>query len=181
MKALIFLLFITPFCRAQDSAISYSDVIHVDSVTRDQLFSRAQIWVNDAFRSGKDVTQLADKQNGTLTGTANMKILFKIRKGTWPALVTFSFKILVKDGKYKYVFDNFNDEGIVNASNPQANGITAFGLLTSSPTTDHKEPMTSKETVNKSWNSVKEDVDKHMMIMISSLKSAMLTKVNEDF
>lgn len=175
------MIFISQFGKSQsDTAISYSEVIHVDSTTKDQLFSRARIWVNDAFKSGKDVTQLADKDAGTITGSANFIIHFTIRKGTWPARITFSFKILIKDGRYKYIFDNFFDQGL-ESDNPQTSGLDDFGSITTAKTTTKKEFMVSVSSMNVSWNSVQREVDKEMVGIITDLKRAMKTKMNEDF
>jgi Domain of unknown function (DUF4468) with TBP-like fold len=166
-----------------DSLMSFSDVVHIDSASKDQLFTRAQLWVNDAFKSGKDVTQLFDKEAGTIAGKANFDANVLVYNKRYPMLFTFSFKILVKDGRYKYIFDDFNDRGLDTHNG--VDGYYSFGIMTSSKTTDHKETFVSKDRMNKILNSAQEEVEKEVQLLIDGLKLSMatssFTRKNEDF
>lgn len=79
--------------------IYYSEVIKVESKSKDNLFINANSWFTDTFISSKDVVQYSDKDKGVIIG-----------KGTFDAkngVVNFTAKINVKEGKYRYELYSF--------------------------------------------------------------------------
>lgn len=91
-----------------DGKYEYSAVVNVDSASADKLYSNTKLFVVDAFKSGKDVTQLNDDDAKTVAGTGSMKIYFKgISMSAVDKFVKFKFFIQCKDGRYKYTFTNF--------------------------------------------------------------------------
>lgn len=79
----------------KDGKINFEEIILVDTVTKEQLYDRAKLWVINTFKNEKIVTSTADKELGELKGTG----LFTILKDQD---VLFTFRISVKDFKYKY-------------------------------------------------------------------------------
>lgn len=45
----------------QDGKITYSEIVNVDSATKNQLYSRAKEWISKSFKSSKNVIQLDEK------------------------------------------------------------------------------------------------------------------------
>jgi len=88
-----------------DGKYEYSEVVNVDSVSAEKLYSNAKLFIVDAFKSGKDVTQLNDEISKTVAGTGAIKIILKGTTGT--QYVSFKINIQCKDGRYKYDFSNF--------------------------------------------------------------------------
>jgi hypothetical protein len=177
MKIKLFILLLAPiFCLSQsDTVISYSGVIKVDSASKDVLFSRARLWVNDNFKSGKDVTQISDKEEGTITGSGNFDSPFTVYSGFGNGkelgIYTFSFKILCKDGRYKYIFENFKHTGSRIHSEAQA-----LGLITSTPTCPVKFPMIRQSKMDLTWASAKAGVDIKIKELIFNLQTSMAKK-----
>lgn len=107
----ICLTFLVITAKAQiDTLISFSGVQNVDGVKASTLFLRAQLWINDNFTSGKDVTQFSDKENGILTGRGAFRLPYKFdyyTKREGRTLFAYKIKIIVKDERYKYEFSYF--------------------------------------------------------------------------
>lgn len=84
----------------------YSEVEKVDSVSAEKLYSNAKLFIVDAFKSGKDVTQMNDDISKTVAGTGAIKIILRgLTSGE--QYVTFKINIQCKDGRYRYDFTNF--------------------------------------------------------------------------
>jgi hypothetical protein len=83
-----------------DNKIIFTEVVIVDSIQKDQLYSRTKLWFADNFKSTKDVIQLDDKENGIVLGKGN---ILKRESGIQPVIKTwkFSVKVQIKDNKYK--------------------------------------------------------------------------------
>ena len=83
-----------------DNKITYTEVVTVDSVKKDELYAKTKLWFADVFKSSKDVIQLDDKENGIVLGKGNIQ---KRESGLQPVIKTWRFtvKIQLKDGKYK--------------------------------------------------------------------------------
>jgi hypothetical protein len=84
----------------KDGIINYEEIISVDSALKDELYKRAKLWVINSFKNEKNGTSTSDKELGEIKGTG----LFTILKDQ---NVLFSFRISIKDFKYKYIFYDF--------------------------------------------------------------------------
>lgn len=89
-----------------DGKITFSEVVHVEGAGKDELYSRARLWIADAFRSSNDVLQLDDRDGGMLLA----KGMLKQETGgnnaisSGPSVVKtwmFTVKIQLRDGRYK--------------------------------------------------------------------------------
>lgn len=177
-KRFLMLLLIAPLiCIGQkDSLITFSEVVKVDSVNQNELFNRARLWVNDNFRSGKDVSQIIDKESGTITGNGVFKerfYLYQMIKTKFTGIFSFDFKIFVKDGKYKYVFTSIKHIGF-----EENNTNESLGYLTSSEVCPVSFPLFSKNKMNQTWASAKQAATINVEKQIGTLKMAM-SKVTE--
>lgn len=139
--------------------VEYTEVIKVDSTSKNSLYSSAQLWFVETFKDAKSVIQLQDKENGELIG----KGLFYIPTNRFGytaiglGIVRFQVQISVKEGRYKYSFSNFTHEG----DKPQ---IYDCGCL------DNEEPTVCSKKI---FAEVKEKTDAQIKILIASLKRAM--------
>ena len=97
-----------------DTTLKYSEVIQVDSMNKLTLYQRARAWTNDVFKSSKNVIQIDDKETGEIAGKAIFDATISwnaLGKRTATTTVNFKFQILVKDGRYKYIFTDFTEDG----------------------------------------------------------------------
>ncbi len=156
------LLFVT-IIKGQDSAIVLTAI---DSIPAKQsvLFTRAQLWVNDNFKSAKNVTQIADKEAGVLTGDGNLDIQTHYTgmgmNALSPDVIKFSFKILVRDGKYRYEFTNISSESL--------------GRLYTSDKCPTKWPMVRQKKMDQMYKETKDVAMVELTKMIEGLKKAMV-------
>src|SRR6266404_8582704 len=51
------------------SPLQFQEVVQVEGATREQLYFAALAWFPSAFKSGKDVLQVQNKEAGMLVGT----------------------------------------------------------------------------------------------------------------
>lgn len=88
-----------------DNDICYTEVIQMKDISKDELYTRAHTWFVNAFKSAKDVIQMQDKEAGKIMG----KGAFQCSIGALlPALdMTVTITIIAKDGRYKYILNNF--------------------------------------------------------------------------
>lgn len=107
---IVFLLFIysTSFSQPDlslvfpmdNGKVVYSEVVKVDStLTADQLFKNAKIWLIDAFKSAKDVIQTESQSDHLLVAKGfNNRSHNQIVNGK----IWFTLKLETKDGRYRY-------------------------------------------------------------------------------
>lgn len=115
MKYLLLLAFtaIGSFCYAQfpskDGLTIYVDtVVKVDSISKSKLFTAAKLWTAEYFKSSKAVVELSDADAGVIYGDGNANIYIPSWTGTpFATRCYFSFKIQVKDGRYKLELFDF--------------------------------------------------------------------------
>ena len=83
----------------------YTAVTNVDGASAEKLYSNAKIFIVDAFRSGKRVTELNDDASTTAAGVGNIPIRFRgINPGG--SFVTFKFlSVSKKSPVFKWLFN----------------------------------------------------------------------------
>jgi len=86
---------------------SYHEVVKVDSISADELYSRAKPWIALTYKSANDVIQLDDQNAGRIIVKGNFEIIYYANQ----AWVNHTLTIDFKEGRYRYdltsfVFDN---------------------------------------------------------------------------
>lgn len=86
-----------------DSMVVYTEVIKVDSTTKEELYNRAKRFFVETYKSANDVVQLDDKENGEIIGKGIFKVMYNQGiAGMQPTSVYHTISVAVKDGRYKY-------------------------------------------------------------------------------
>lgn len=92
----------------KDNVIFYEVIDStLKSISKEQLFTRAKTWVIRTFNYPRAVTEMDDKENGIIMGKGAFDyvtpmVQMSIQRGT----IKFTFKITVKDNKYRIqIFD----------------------------------------------------------------------------
>lgn len=156
------------------NALTYTEVVQVDSVSKDQLFNRAKNWFTTAYNSSSDVLQIVDKENGQLVGKALFKFV-PISLNSSDRVkgnIKYTIKVLVKEGRYKYEISDFIHQPNGNSSY----GNIDFGLLTTDIECPYVIKGQFKKWVNDTWSGMKTQSESNIIPLIESLKEAMITK-----
>lgn len=155
IKFFILMLFFSVRVAGQDK---YSEVVKIDSASVDQLYSRAKIFVTNAFKEPKEVTQLTDDAGKTVTA----KGIFKVAPHGWPvhtSHVAFQLTIASKEGRYKYEFAD-----------------VVYHYQSGSATKRFESSLDAEEfkgLTKKQWERVKGDAKETIENLISRLKKQM--------
>jgi len=100
-----------------DGKITYTDVVKVDSVSKDELYNRAKRWFVDNYNSSKDVIQLDDKENGEIIAKGFFEEFWQVTAYSGMNVnVWQKIQIQIKDGRYKYEITDFRIKYFVSAS-----------------------------------------------------------------
>lgn len=108
----IFITQDTTFERQSQSWI-FTNVIYVDStIKKDKLYQQVKQWFSESFVSSKNVIDNADKDEGVIFGHVTITM-----KNETYGYVDFNIEVRCKNGKVKYILNNFmqKDAYIVNA------------------------------------------------------------------
>ncbi|MEO6136651.1 MAG: DUF4468 domain-containing protein [Ginsengibacter sp.] len=137
-----------------------SEIVNVDSSSKDDLYSRAKKFVAINFKSGKAVTQLNDDNSKTVVGKGveTMKIKISIGSPVYQPM-DYTFTILCKDNRYKYVISDFL---FYNTGD----------LNTTKALEDESYWLKNKQS-KKMWLDIKHQTTKQMNSLIALLKKSM--------
>jgi Domain of unknown function (DUF4468) with TBP-like fold len=112
----LFFLGLFNICSAQkdtliNSRITFTEVVSLDSASKEILFKRAKYWMDHYYQNPKNSIQIANEQDGELRSAEGHQVKFYTRT----AFINNTITILVKDNKYKYVITDFNYEDEIDA------------------------------------------------------------------
>lgn len=82
----------------ENGKATYTGIVQVDSVSKDELYKRAKRWFVDTYKSAKAVIELDDKENGEIIGNGDLETY-------WGSLFIFDialkFKLRTEDTNMK--------------------------------------------------------------------------------
>lgn len=180
-KVLVFLLFAVSTAFGQKykidddtKLITYSEVVEVPNVSKDELYLRANTWLSRAFKSAKAVIDVQDKEAGKIIAKGNITTIIKVPLvGKQDAgAVEMTITLQTKDGKYKYTVDNLQH----SKPNNTPGNWASIGPLEQEKA---KAGMMVRPS-NSEWKDLKEDAFKTIEGMVEDLKKAM-QKADKDF
>ena len=152
--------------------ITYSEVVTIDSVSKNELYSRAREWFAKTFNSSKSVIQMDDKENGKIIGKASMHVYHKALGSNFPSgYINYTISVYLKDGRYKYEINGFNHIGELIKG---GNRIPDYGPCEKMINTTDKVMGISYQ---KTYNYYLHQVDENINALVSDLKSALSNKI----
>lgn len=172
MKTLLFLAFtsLTLIANAQKPVV-FAEVIKLDSsITKEELFKRARMWFAESFKSSKDVLQISDKESGELVGKPMFTYYsqYFTGSGATKGKVSYTVKVFVKQGRYKYEIGDFMHEAYRSNEYPKDIGLIMVDTFKSLGF------IGGKNLDKKVWNELKSLSEKEATTLIISLKEFML-------
>lgn len=139
--------------------ITYSEVVMLkDSISKDELFSRAKISLAYLFKDSKSVIQNEDKESGIIIGKGTMSVIYRSAGTVFDAgYIHYTLTIAMKQSKYKYVITDFYHDG-------------TGSKLPSGGAMENPKP---KMWYQKQWDNAKSKMDSDIRNLIEALKTKM--------
>lgn len=89
----------------ENGEVEYTNVVQVNDVDQNELFSRAKEWFAISFKSAQNVLQMDDRTAGKLIGKGLISAYGVVmNKPVDAGYIDFIVEIQVKDGRFKYSF-----------------------------------------------------------------------------
>ena len=150
-------------------SLTYTGVVQVDSVSKNELYNRLKLWFAIAYNSANDVLQIDNKEEGEIIGKAILKYNPNVLSGSeqTKGSIKYTIKIFVKEGRYKYEITDFIHDPYGNQY-----GKSSMGLITTDKECPNPKPM-AKGWSNKVWDDIKIQIENNMILLIASLKERM--------
>jgi hypothetical protein len=169
-----------------DSLLSYSGIVSIDSATQKELALRARQWFNENFKNPKDVLELNDIENGELSGRGSFtySAILKAYGTTQITAGYISVKISIwtKGNKYKYKIGPFSMETMQSSAGASNN--TSF-YITQSDTHPSiglvKMNNKTKEGLNNWWIEIKNQCNAEAKSLVNSLQETMQKNYKGDW
>ena len=154
----------------QDGKVTYSGVIQMQGVSKDEMYKRVKIWFLDNYNSSKDVIQFDDRENGEVIGKGCFKALWMVRFYTaLPVNVWKTIKIQIKDGRFRYEITDFKMRNYYLPS-PNAS-LTDVGIPLEEWNKGH-------DTNNKKFYPI---INNQVIAIIKSLQNAMESILSDNW
>jgi len=175
---------------------NYHGVVAVPGVSATELHARAREWVALSFQDAHQVTQLDDAARGVLIGRGYKWVVISVNslgQGTG-RLVSFTFRLDFRDGRYRYELRNLGTRGDIdllygtsiesNTSDIRKVGIGEYQWLTSATatlgssqrqllmgpgTTNNSEDYRSNGTLVKAWAQNSQRINAALLELLDSL------------
>lgn len=135
----------------------------IDSVskTKVQIYTDTKMFISEAWKSAKNVTQNDDKDAGIILvkGSSIKKVSMFMQQ--YDYVYTYNVTFKMKDGKYKVTIDNVNMESAIFMNNPSAHivSIPPFEGEDNCPDTGTlRSPGPTKKKIIPMMESLKQDL-----------------------
>lgn len=87
--------------------ITYKEVV-AEKGTKAEFFNRAIEWINKQYKNPAEATKVRNPQSGIIEIIHRIELTFEEKGLTRPGgIVDYSFKLELKDGRYRYTINNF--------------------------------------------------------------------------
>lgn len=101
MKDIATLSDTTPITLTKNGDVVFVNIVQVNGVTSQQLYTRGKLWGTDAFKVLNSVLQLDDNENKILIFKGYTEMPLKASFTTVPLQMHFTLKFYFKDNRYK--------------------------------------------------------------------------------
>lgn len=148
--------------------IVYSDIVVVNSVSKNDLYVNVKQWISSEFNSTKSVIDLDDRETGIIVLKPLIPIYANYMSTRYlSANISYVFTIYLKDGKYKYVANNFYHDFVPGSS------IPGYGNCSNMLKPTNK-------LYKKEYDKILIAIDSNMRLIESSLKSYLDKSISGD-
>ena len=142
---------------------SFSDTVHLKSIPKEELYSRAWSWFDEQAKTDPHFLEEANMRHGRFTGTSSIRFESRMKGGSEfvKGKIFFLVKVTVSDDYYVYEFTDFIHQGRIT-----------FNTLTSAPKYPYRT-VADKDWHNMMWEEMKISVKDQIYPMIGNLRASM--------
>lgn len=138
----------------QNSKVTYTEIINVDSANKTELYTRAKDWIARSFKASKNVIQLDDKEDGRIA-----------LRGALDDYTDFYLSLTLKDGKYRYELTDVECAIFIGDNKRSIEAI-------------YQDFLDGKR--KKIYGLSLKSIDKKVQSLLTSLKSQMAKSISSD-
>ena len=167
------LCFLCNNTNAQDSLLTYTRILQIDSISKSDIYDKALIWCSKAFTDSKSAINVKDKESGVIAGKALFTSYYKIPKKKDSVISAaysdylFDWLIEIKDAKLRFSLKNIYTKQFSGDYPVTINGKYPI-----------KFAFTSEEKNQLEWDLAKKGLVKNIDILVTSLYSDIVKKDN---
>ena len=89
------------------SKVEYADVIQLPGVSSQQIYERAENWINTFYKNPKGVIQEKIPESGKIRGEHRFPVYKMVKKDKMQnGNMKYTIVIAAKDGRYRYIISN---------------------------------------------------------------------------
>lgn len=85
-----------------EGKLCYSEVIQVDSTSKEELYLRSKLFFGELFGGSKEAIKFEDRETGTIIGEGAMEIAFIYLGLIYNRLMYFTVTVETKENRYRY-------------------------------------------------------------------------------
>jgi len=170
IKILFLLILLTfNFNLSAQGELEYSEVVELNEVSKDVLYSRGLIWFAETFNDSRDVIEIKDREGGLIIGNVFFK--YYAPKGLKyvdaNGYIQYQVKVMFREGRTKIVLNSFTHR-------PKYEPYS-LGILTKSENYPYTKVYKgfSDKWHQKIWENLKVGVPLHAEYLLSNFKEFM--------
>jgi Cu/Ag efflux protein CusF len=156
---------------SETGQVGYTKIINTDSVSKEELFSRAMEWIATNYKSANKVIELKDEKAGKIIVKGNFSKPINMGAQTLDVYVNHTINLSFKDGRCRIQINNFGYKYCYNATTMSSSGCREESF-------EQKiKAVNEGDMFKKSWTTFLNDCDRDVQLIIKSL-SDFLAKPN---
>lgn len=163
MNKILLVLLLAPvisYCQGEfpvkEGKVIYELIDSSTNFNSEDLYGRSKFWIANTFKNSKQVIQIDDKENGQIMGKGN----FEISQTMTGYIIRFSFKINIKEGKYRLQF---------------------YDIFSQQDTKLGREFTAESLNEKKAFGNVKEKMNNRFIDLLDQFRIAMVKKSDNSF
>lgn len=146
--------------------VFFEEVVQADSLSKDELYSRAREWFVRKFNNAESVLQMDDRESGKLAGRGWMDIEIESLQALWIFKLKFLIIIQLKDGRYKLTLTDIEYQAHPTAQNLNPSTVACESVIIDNLYKKNGEPKhvprQYKEQTIKAWRSFSRELRDHL-------------------
>lgn len=162
---------------AQTNEIKYSEVVTLPELSKEEIYSRAKLWVVSTLKSGDNMVELSGSNSDQIVGTGNINldsIRLTLHGGlrSKDAKLNFKFIVFTKEGRLKYSVENFS---------LTYKDVLPIGYVESGLNQIQRPQNVTKKKLNEFQQITEAYLDRKVNQLIANFVTSMQTTSDEDW